>query len=200
MSHFGNSEYPKILGFLGRAGSGKSTAAKYMAHVYGARIFSFATPLKLLAQKLWGFTDEQVFGSQAQKEEVIPALGYSPREAMVRLGNGARNFLESDIWIRACFNAIAKDFSESREAQPLYIIDDVRFENEARAIKFGGGAIVKLVCPNTISTADPEAETEKEVDEVSAEYIDAVIDCERSEDSRDLLHMLDLWVKKLRIC
>ena len=76
---------PVVVGFLGRAGSGKSTAAKHLEVKYGFQRLSFAAPLKEMAVELWELASTQVYGTLAQKEEVDPRWGISAREIMQRL-------------------------------------------------------------------------------------------------------------------
>lgn len=181
-----------IIGLLGRAGSGKSTVAAYLKQEYGAKVFSFATPVKLLAGELFGFNTDQLFGSQADKEATDPRYGFSPREAMVRLGSGGRTYLGENVWVDACFKMIS-DHSKQNPEQRLYVIEDVRFDNEARAIRQSHliypatGKVLKLVCPDSVSTADRNSPTEASVDQVRPNLVDHVIVCSRSDGGKTLL-------------
>lgn len=162
----------RVIGLLGRAGSGKSTAAKYINEKYGARRLSFAKPLKELAKRLWLFTDEQVYGTQEQKETIDPRYGFSPREALIRLGDEARNVIGLDVWINACFN-------EMRRAEgALFIIEDVRYPNEAQHIfesEEFDGHVIKLDYADRKSSVDPNAPSERGVDEVEQGHIFATV-------------------------
>jgi hypothetical protein len=118
-----------IVGLMGPAGSGKSSVAAYLSARYGARRYSLASPLKEIARRALGFTDEQLYGTQEQKEAIDPRYGFSPRWFLQKLGTeGCRAVLGDDVWTRACLDAIRRD------APMLAVIEDVRFANEAAAI------------------------------------------------------------------
>jgi hypothetical protein len=169
---------------LGRAGSGKSTAAQHIIDTWNGIRTSFARPLKELSKQLWEFTDEQVYGTQVQKETIDPRVGISPRTGMIRLGDGAREIIGKRVWVDACFNGILSG------GQPLYVIDDVRYPNEAADIQAHPGFhgyVIKLVCPDGDSSAAyANASSEKSVDEVNERFIHETIVSKKSPGSVDL--------------
>lgn len=180
-----------IIGLAGRAGSGKSTCAQRLIDEYGATPFSFALPLKELARDVFGFSPEQVFGSQAEKETVDPRWGLSPRELLIRLGNGARIRLGPDVWVRACMNAIASSDCS------IAVISDVRYPNEAEAITEAGGYVIRLQCPDALTSVDPNAPSEKSVDEIESRFIYWDASIPRSPGARLLLDAFDLCIGTL---
>lgn len=154
-----------VVALMGPAGSGKSTAAKHLVERYGARAYSFAQPLKEMARALWGFTDAQLYGTQAEKEAIDPRWNMSPRVALQKLGTDAcRRHLGDDIWTRACLERIV------RERPQLAVIEDLRFENEAKAVlalQYRSdipitGIVVKLECPDRQSSTDEVHASERE--------------------------------------
>ncbi len=187
-----------VIGLLGRAGSGKSTAAKYLAEKYGAKIFSFAKPLKELAKELFDFADAQVYGSQDEKEAVDLRYGFSPRTAMIRLGEGVRAVLGVDTWIVACLRQINlyAAIHRTKDFDPLCVIEDVRYPNEAMEIS-RHGRILKLVCPDSVSSAYTNAPSEKSVDECAPEYIYKTIVSHRSPESKDLKAKIDEVMREI---
>lgn len=60
-----------ILGFCGRKGSGKNTAAAMLA-AYGAPCIAFADPIKRLAHTLCGIPHDQLFGDSEGRETLLP--------------------------------------------------------------------------------------------------------------------------------
>lgn len=118
-----------IIGLLGPAGAGKSSIAGYLEKHYGAKRYSLAGPLKEIAKRTLGFTDDQLYGTQEQKETVDPRFGFSPRWFLQRLGTeGCRAVLGADIWTQACLKRIEE------ERPTIAVIEDVRFVNEARIV------------------------------------------------------------------
>lgn len=131
---------PRLIGFAGRAGAGKTTAARYLCERYGFTRVRFAGPLKDMMRAL-GLTDAEVEGDR--KEAPCDLLcGRTPRQAMQWLGTEwGRDLLGPDFWVEAW----------SRQAQGVLVaggrvaIDDVRFLNEASKIWGFGGIVVKIV-------------------------------------------------------
>src|SRR5690348_1545544 len=191
---------PVVIALCGRAGSGKTTAAQYIVEKWGAKRVSFATPLKLLAMHLWDFTPEQVYGDAVIKETVDLRYGITPREAMQRLGDGARRFIFPNIWIRGCFNEIMNEHNLGAAGHDLFVIDDCRYQNEVYQItdcEDFDGYVVKLVCSNRISTDAGTHPSEAEVDMIDTATLCAVVCSELSEESRDLKEKLDLLIPEI---
>lgn len=170
-----------VLGLLGRAGAGKSSVAEYLVETYGARRVSFAGPLKELARRVWEFGHAQLYGPQDVKEAVDPRWGMSPRQALQRLGTHARDVLGVNLWVRAALDTIDRDWETNRHNRPtLYVIDDVRFPNEAEAIASRDdtvrrGWVWKITRPGHATSADPNHPSEAGVDEVGRGWIDSWI-------------------------
>lgn len=121
-----------LIGILGPAGSGKSAVANYLVEKYGATRYSLAGPLKEIAKRVFEFSDEQLYGTQAQKETEDPRYGFSPRWLLQRLGTeGIRHVFGEDIWIDTMMNRIIRD------RPTVAVCDDVRFVNEATRIRLG---------------------------------------------------------------
>ncbi len=151
----------RIIGLLGAAGSGKSAVSNYLVDKYGARKYAFADPLKAIAQRVFDFTHEQLWGTQEQKETVDPRYGFSPRWLLQRLGTqGIREVFGPDVWWSLCLERILED----RPA--LAVVEDFRFVNEVEgflaindAVKDSGEPapvmIWRIESPVKISNADP---------------------------------------------
>jgi hypothetical protein len=127
-----------LIGFTGRIGAGKSTAARALYNRGFTRV-RFAGPLKAMMACM-GLSEQEVDGSL--KEEPCDLLcGKTPRYAMQTIGTEwGRQMIGDDIWIRA-FKRSVESYGEHI---PL-VCDDVRFPNEAAAIRDLGGAIVRVV-------------------------------------------------------
>ncbi len=170
-----------LIGIAGRAGSGKSTCAKWLTDNYSAVEFSFAKPLKNLARELFDLSEEQVNGTQAQKEAIDPRYGVSPRQLMIRLGDGARRYIAEDIWIRGCLRQVEKSDSL------VCLVSDVRYPNESKAIRAAGGIVVRLKCSDAQTLVDPNAGSEKGVDEIDPNDVHVELNIPRSPGAKNLI-------------
>lgn len=138
---------PSIIGLAGKARSGKNTMADYLTKKYGYIQVSFAGALKNATRAIFGFSEEQVNGSL--KEVMDPLWGFTPRYALQKLGTeGVRNIFGADTWVRALKVSIKQDLAAAmqNEAEPIlrFVVTDVRFPNEADAIKDWGGKVWRL--------------------------------------------------------
>lgn len=120
----------RIIGLAGPKGVGKSTFANQLMFEYYkdgldsvVHVMSFATPLKRMLECI--VTKEFI---QDNKEAIIPHIGVSARHCLQTLGTEWGRKINPDIWIN-----IAKHRIEESDCQ-IFIIDDVRFDNEARMI------------------------------------------------------------------
>lgn len=124
-----------IIGLGHRARSGKDTLADYLVKQHGFIKVSFATPLKEAARDIFLLTDEQMYGDL--KEVVDPRWGRTPRDILQKLGTeSVRNVFGPNVWINRCFYGL--------DPKKNYVIADVRFVNEALAVKSWGGYVVQV--------------------------------------------------------
>ena len=179
---------PIIIGICGRAGSGKSSAAKHLINKYGAQRVSFAAPLKRMAMDIWGFSHEQVFGEADVKETVDPRWGITPRQALQLLGQAARDHIDKDVWITAAIDRI--------DAPGMWIIDDVRYRNEAKILSQIGN-VLRLHCIDSISADAGTHPSEAEVDLIPEEHIFAEIRSSREQGLQHLFGLVDDTIVRL---
>ena len=125
---------PAIIGFAGKARSGKDTAGKYLVDTYHFLRYSFAQPLKDGAKAMFNLTDEQM----ENKEQVIEPWGRSPRELYQLLGTDIARTIDRRVWIKNAEMFVKKSLGRS------IVITDVRFKNEAEWIKSLGGVVIYL--------------------------------------------------------
>jgi hypothetical protein len=124
--------YP-VIGFAGKARTGKDTAVSMLLEMADGYRYAFADPIKRMTDAL-GIER----GDDTNKEEVIPELGVSRRHMWQTLGTEwGRNLVNKDIWL-----ILAK--WELDSFGPGMVISDVRFENEADWIRSQGGRIVHI--------------------------------------------------------
>ncbi len=131
---------PRLIGLVGYAGSGKSLTGK-MLECHGYTRTRYAQILKEMLGCL-GLTPEEYDG--ALKEQPCALLGgKTPRHAMLTLGTEwGRQQIDWDLWVRATMKRV--DECLHRFPEFGVVIDDVRFLNEAAAIKELGGVIWRI--------------------------------------------------------
>ena len=129
-----------IIGLTGLAGSGKSTAARYLVEKHGFTLVKFAGPLKSMMRAL-GLGDREIEGDL--KEAPLAVLNYkTPRYAMQTIGTEwGRELIGENLWVNV---AMAGAEIVLRDGGRV-VIDDCRFSNEADAVRHAGGSIVRLV-------------------------------------------------------
>jgi hypothetical protein len=130
-----------IIGLCGAAGSGKNAAAHHLGRRYGAAQFAFADPLYAAISAITGLSVAEL-QDRRRKEAELEWLPASPRRLLQTIGTEwGRETIHPEIWIMATLRRI--DASEAA----LAVITDVRFENEAEAIRHRGGAVWHVVRP-----------------------------------------------------
>lgn len=137
-----------IIGLCGKKQSGKSTVAKHLLD-RGFHELSWAYPLKeIIGRELFGLNDDQLYGSEAAKEAIIPDWGYSPRQILQLVGTECfRKVIRDDFWVVLGKRRLI-ELSKSRKA---VVISDCRFPNEMEAIKSVGGVTVRVVREGQVS-------------------------------------------------
>ena len=76
-----------LIGLMGVKASGKSTGASFLINKHSFVEKSFAECLKKACQQLFLLTDEQVFGTQEQKETPDPRwFNCTPRKMLQYVG------------------------------------------------------------------------------------------------------------------
>jgi hypothetical protein len=122
----------KLYAFAGPAGSGKTTCANLLVQEGFQRV-SFARILKDMLATM-GFPEPKTL---AEKEQVIEAIGKSYRQLAQTLGTEwGRKMVHDNIWVALTMIRL--------EPGKSYVIDDLRFENEATAVRTMGGAVIHI--------------------------------------------------------
>lgn len=121
-----------ILGFTGLKRCGKDTAADYILKNYRAERIMLADPIKRGLMEMFGFSWEQVNGENGyDREQIIPEYGVSIRHMLQTLGTEwGRHYINPDVWVLLQAARLEED--------KLYVMSDVRFENEAELCRQNG--------------------------------------------------------------
>ena len=121
-----------IIGLTGAKGCGKSSVARIINRLHDFEHISFATPIKDMLRVL-GLGDAEL-NDPTIKEIPLDEYGKTPREMMQSLGTEwGRMLISGGVWISA--------LRKQLKPQKNYVIDDVRFENEARFVRERGAVI-----------------------------------------------------------
>lgn len=141
--------YP-VIGITGRAYSGKDTVAGFILAHTGGYQYSFADPIRGMLTVL-GINMHDPYW-KARKEEIIPAIGKSPRQIMQTLGTDwGRKMVHPDLWLTMASQALINN-------GPGMVIADVRFDNEAEWVRKMGGRIIHVERGARPEVAEHESE------------------------------------------
>lgn len=156
-----------FIGITGHKFSGKSTVAKMLSEMLGYETHSFADKLKDVTCILSGCTREDLENYDFKENELVPdylrpyclnAEKPTYRAFLQHFGSEVMRGINDNIWIDCTL-------SNCRENA---IISDVRFPNEAKAIRDAGGIIVKVVRDNVTKGDTHQSETM--IDEIEPDY------------------------------
>jgi hypothetical protein len=148
-----------IIAFTGFKQSGKTTASRHLQDKYRYQLHNFKTGLiKELKEKfpdllgyyqhLYGVTEvDDLF---VTKEAPIRAL-------MQNYGAEVRRAEDEDYWVLQWKLGLVEHMMADRRA---IVADDVRFVNEAEAIKAWGGTIIRIIRTDITSGGEHVSETE----------------------------------------
>ncbi|KAF1049339.1 deoxynucleotide monophosphate kinase family protein [Xylophilus sp.] len=141
-----------LIGLAGRARTGKTTVADRLTAEYGYSNLSFAAPIREFVAQLTGITLAELENTEV-KEAVILWIGKSPRQLMQTLGTEwGRQLVREDFWVRRAL-AAAETIPGGRA-----VISDVRFDNEAEAIRAAGGVVLHIVRPDALEVSSHPSE------------------------------------------
>lgn len=156
---------PPLVGLIGKKRAGKDTFAAVLVEEFGFARVAFADPLKEMA-----YTIDPLLPADGTDRyslcEAVEDMGWErvkdeypeARRFLQNLGDGVRQF-DPEFWVRA---GMAKANALRTESTTLYawaknevatlgpypvVITDVRYPNEADAIRDAGGILVRIVRP-----------------------------------------------------
>lgn len=155
---------PKLIGLLGRKGSGKDTAALALLG-RGFQNVKFAGALKDMLRCLLAYQglDPQLIERMVEgdlKEKSSPFLGgQEPRFAMQTLGTEwGRDLMAEDLWVQTALQR-----ARGRDT----VITDVRFPDEMEAVVAAGGYCLGITA-DWITAVPGEHRSEALIDDLIA--------------------------------
>ena len=156
-----------IIGISGHKFSGKSTVAKLLSEATGYEVRSFADKLKDICCVLSGCTREDLENYDFKENKLVPeylkpyclnAQKPTFRAFLQHFGTDIMRRFNDNIWIDSTFANDSKNV----------IVSDVRFPNEAKAIKDRGGIIIKVVRDSV--EAKDKHQSETHIDDIQEDY------------------------------
>lgn len=118
-----------IIGISGERGVGKTVAAKYLEKNYGFKRISFADELRTLAKQVFPFNELDLTDIK-RKEAPYRAYDWTPRDFLIHLGDFLRYF-EPNVLINKAI--------QNMKVDSKYVIDDMRYPNEADVLAGSAG-------------------------------------------------------------
>ena len=149
----------RSIAFIGRAGSGKDSAASRL-YPAGYRRVALADPVREVALHIdpWVETDQGL----TRLSTLVDQLGWDRakrsvpevRRLLQNVGVAVRS-VEPDFWLRQALRQVA---SLEQEHVPV-VVTDCRFRNEAVALREAGFLLARVVRPG-LEPADHVSETD----------------------------------------
>lgn len=134
---------PRLIGFAGQAGSGKSVCANVLMD-RGYKRVKFADGLKEMLRALFRSTGIEDFEIERRMEGDLKEtpddvlLDQTPRWAMQSLGQEwGRELIHPNLWVTIWEKAARSAMDDGFDV----VVDDVRYVNEVNAIRNLGGAV-----------------------------------------------------------
>lgn len=161
----------QIIGICGRKFNGKDTIADYMVKNYCYTKISLGDPIKRSLQCIFGFTDEQLWGSQ--KETIDNFWKVTPREMLQYFGTDCFRIkfgtdyphIGNNIWVMALHKQIEKMIADGITK---IVVPDLRFPNEETVIREFDGIVMRVIRDDIISS-DTHA-SENSLNEIHDDY------------------------------
>lgn len=133
---------PILIGITGKAGSGKDSLGAVFRELADFSTYALASPIKAALAAMLRVPVTKIEDREF-KNAVYPPLGKTPRQMLQTLGTEwGRQLVCEDIWL----NLMRKRWAEVQHEIPPYLcVTDIRFDNEANAIKKEGGTLIRII-------------------------------------------------------
>ena len=151
---------PRLIGLTGRAGSGKTTAARALCDQHGFVEVAFADPLRAGLKAMFGLHDIQLTDPELKQHPIDWLAGMTPRRLMQTLGTEwGQHCISRDVWIRAAQRRIAHLLSLPDHWHIAgIVVSDVRYPHQAAWLREEGGTVWHLLRAQTTPRPDHDSE------------------------------------------
>lgn len=150
-----------LVGLIGYARAGKDTLAAELVAGYGYRRIAFADPLREVALRLdpiIGPNDDVDYSDRLRG--TVEAFGWEytktffpeARRLLQNIGASLRDLIDENLWLDTAMRQV------DSHAGPV-VVTDVRYPNEARAIRERGGILVRVVRRGNYPVNEHDSET-----------------------------------------
>lgn len=173
-----------IIGILGLAGSGKTTAANALAKRLNAPIVSVAAPIRAMLQAM-GLGPADFIG-KAKARPIVWLGSKSPRDLMQSLGDWGRRDVAMTLWASIAGERIDALQAPGKSRREHVLVDDIRLPVEAALIRQRGGLLIRVVRPGT-QTGTHNTERAGQLIDVDAELINASTQADLERQALDWL-------------
>lgn len=159
----------KVVGFAGYAQSGKDTAAQILIDRYGFKRLAFADALR---DSLYALNPviPSTWAQGIRVQDIVDSIGWDRakteyeeiRQLLQRFGTEVgRTIYGLNFWVERVFSQMSSD--------GLYVITDVRFPNEERAVHDAGGKVYRI---SRIGVGPANTHASEDIERL---FVDAVI-------------------------
>ena len=141
-----------LLGLTGKLESGKSTLATQIQKHHpegGVHMLAFAKPLKDMCHSYFGFSFNDLYTPEGKKK-YNEIWNMTTREFMQRLGQGLRDAIGADVWVKM----LKADILEKKDIYKIIIVDDCRMPNELEMIRSLGGKTIRVTRPGHVAISN----------------------------------------------
>jgi hypothetical protein len=141
------------IGLIGKLGSGKDTAANILSSNYGYGRVSFAYPLKkmvIAADPIIKYEPSGYGPVSVRLSDILRQMSFEDakreypevRRSLQRIGQGVRQ-IDPRYWVRIALS----DVEDINRASVPAVITDVRYQNEAEALRSRGFKLIRITRP-----------------------------------------------------
>ena len=161
----------RLIGLVGKAGSGKDTLADEIA-ADGWEKVAFADSLKRMCIDYLGLSHDDAY-TQEGKMRMNPHRGMTNRTILQKVGTDAmRNGFDKDVWVKILQIRIRRMLDEGRKV----VITDCRFDNEAQMVEDMGGLVVEVVRDSQSRNLSSVEQQHASEEPVSRRYVAFTVD------------------------